>query len=71
MIASILPGIELNWFTALVPVTNLSLAIRELIKGTMDYAMLVPIIGSSTLIAGAFLWLCNWLFQRESVLFRE
>ena len=67
---AMLPGVELNWFWASVPVTNVSLAMKELLKGTMDYTMLLAIFASSTLIAGGLLFFCEKLFNRESVLFR-
>jgi sodium transport system permease protein len=34
-IIAMLPGIELNWMTAMVPVMNISLAIKELLKGAL------------------------------------
>ena len=67
---AMLPGVELNWFWASVPVTNVSLAMKELLKGTMDYTMLLAIFASSTLIAGGLLFFCAKWFNRESVLFR-
>jgi sodium transport system permease protein len=68
---AMLPGIELDWTTASIPITNISLAIKELIKGTMDLTMLVAILGSSTVLAGALLWAATWWFGREDVLFRR
>jgi len=68
---SMLPGVELDWKTASIPIANISLAIKELIKGTMDYSMMVAILGSSTLLAAALLWAATWWFGRESVLFRQ
>ena len=70
-VIAILPGVELDWTWAMVPITNISLAIKELIKGTMNYEMFIAILGSSTLIAGALLWFCTKWFDREGVLFRE
>jgi sodium transport system permease protein len=70
-IIAMLPIVKLDWYWAMVPVTNISLAIKELIKGTMDYRMLVAILGSSVVIAGALLIFCTKWFERESVLFRE
>jgi sodium transport system permease protein len=61
----------LNWFTAMVPVMNISLAIKELLKGTMNYLILAGILGSTFLIAGALLAFTTWWFGREAVLFRE
>jgi sodium transport system permease protein len=68
---ALLPGVELNWLWAMVPLTNVSLAMKELVKGTMDYRMFYVILLSSTLIAGALLALCRWWFTREQVLFRN
>ena len=65
-----LPGVEMTWGWAMVPITNIALAVKELVKGTMDYAMLVAILGSSALLAGLLLAFCTWWFRRESVLFR-
>jgi sodium transport system permease protein len=65
-----LPGVEMTWGWAMVPITNIALAIKELVKGTMSYEMLVAILGSSALLAGLLLGFCTWWFRRESVLFR-
>ncbi|WP_168204207.1 ABC transporter permease [Aliikangiella coralliicola] len=71
LILSILPGVKLDWVWASVPITNVSLAIKEIFKGTIDMDMLFVIFASTTLIAGLLLALCNWWFQREQVLFRN
>jgi len=71
LIISLLPGVKLDWFWASVPITNISLAIKEIFKGTIDFDMLIVIFVSTTIIAGALLALCNWWFQREQVLFRS
>ncbi|MBI2380852.1 MAG: ABC transporter permease [Gammaproteobacteria bacterium] len=71
IVASLLPGVELNWAWALVPITNIALAMKELLKGTVDYAMLAVILGSTTVLAGALLAFCRWWFSREEVLFRS
>jgi sodium transport system permease protein len=68
---AMLPGVELDWTWAMVPVTNVALAIKELVKGTVDYAMLTVILGSSTVVAAALLWAAIGWFNRESVLFRQ
>lgn len=70
-LVAVLPGVELNWLWSMVPLTNVSLAMKELVKGTMDYRMFGVIMASTTLIAGALLLLCRWWFTRESVLFRS
>ncbi|MYM31017.1 ABC transporter permease [Duganella sp. CY15W] len=68
---ALLPGVELNWKWAMVPLTNVSLAMKELVKGTMDYRMLSVILMSTTITAGLLLALCRWWFNREQVLFRN
>lgn len=68
---AMLPMVKLDWFWAMVPITNISLAIKELIKGTMNYEMLTAILGSSVVIAGALLFFCTKWFEREAVLFRQ
>ena len=68
---AMLPIVKLDWYWAMVPITNISLAIKELIKGTMNYGMLIAILGSSVVIAGALLFFCTRWFEREAVLFRQ
>ena len=68
---AMMPIVKLDWRWAMVPITNISLATKELIKGTMDYYMLIVILGSSIVVAGALLLFCTKWFERESVLFRE
>lgn len=71
IVIAMLPGVELNWFWSMVPLTNVSLAMKELVKGTMDYRMFAAILLSTTLIAAALLAWCRWWFNREDVLFRN
>ncbi|MDR7051806.1 sodium transport system permease protein [Duganella sp. 3397] len=68
---ALLPGVEMNWGWAMVPLTNVALAMKELVKGTMEYRMLSAIMLSSTITAGLLLGLCRWWFNREQVLFRS
>jgi sodium transport system permease protein len=70
-LVALLPGVELNWRWSLVPLTNVALAMKELVKGTMDYRMFSLILLSSALTAALLLALCRWWFNREQVLFRN
>lgn len=70
VIFAIIPGVELKGIWAWVPLTNVALAIKELIKGTMDYVQLISIFGSSVLLAGVLLSFCVYWFNQEKVLFR-
>ena len=67
---ALLPGVELNWKTALIPMTNISLCIKELVKGTIDMGVLSLVIASTVVLAGVFIAFCVSWFQRERVLFR-
>jgi sodium transport system permease protein len=70
LVAAMMPGVELNGKTALVPIMNVALAIKELIKGTADYAMLALIFGSTVMLATIAIGFCVHWFQQEKVLFR-
>ena len=70
LVVAILPGVELNWKTAMVPVLNVALSIKELVKGTIDYLLLAAVLGSTLLIAVAAIAFCVSWFQKEKVLFR-
>lgn len=70
IIITLLPGIELKGMWAWIPLTNVALAIKELVKGTMDYVQLVGIFGSSVLLAGVLLAFSVYWFKQEKVLFR-
>lgn len=70
VIVTLIPGIELKGVWAWIPLTNVALAIKELVKGTMDYVQLFGIFASSVLLAGALLAFCVYWFKQEKVLFR-
>jgi sodium transport system permease protein len=70
VIFAMLPGVELKGIWAWVPLTNVALAIKELVKGTMDYIQLFAIFGSTAVIEGGLLVFCIYCFKQEKVLFR-
>ncbi|MDB5349163.1 MAG: ABC-type Na+ efflux pump, permease component [Planctomycetota bacterium] len=73
MFLTLAPGIELNLFTSLVPITGVSLLLRTLMQGKYDLAarfslpVLLPTIVYGVL---ALRWAVDQ-FQSETVLFRE
>lgn len=71
IVLGMVPGVELNWLWASVPLTNVALAMKEIVKGTMDYQKFVMILFSSSVIAGLLLTWCRWWFSREEILFRD
>ncbi|TRX56981.1 ABC transporter permease [Thalassomonas sp. M1454] len=70
VIVAMTPGIALTFGWSLVPVANVALAIKELLKGTIDYNFLVPIFASTGGFALVSILFCVYWFNKESVLFR-
>lgn len=70
VISATLPNMKLTWATAAIPITNIALAIKEILKGTVDYTVVAVIFASTLLFASIALWLCTRWFNREEVLFR-
>jgi sodium transport system permease protein len=66
-----LPGVELDARWACVPVCNVALAVKEIVKGTLDPGLAVLVFVSSLAVAGSMLVFCVHWFRRESVLFRQ
>ena len=69
-VASLMPGVELNWRLALVPILNTSLVSKEIFTGTYHWNFIAAIFASSCVYAGIALAAAVHLFQREDVLFR-
>ena len=67
---AMLPGIELKGTWAYVPVTNVALAIKEILKGTIEYSAMFGIFISSLVFAVIAVGFCVHWFKKESVLFR-
>ncbi len=70
VLVGLMPGIELNVPTALVPILNVSLATKEVIAGTIDPLQLSLVYLSLFTVAGLSIWFCVTWFNREEVLFR-
>lgn len=69
MLAS-MPGIEMSWGWALVPLSNVALAIKELAKGTLEWHYLLVIWANAAIIAALLTRLCVRWCRQEQVLFR-
>jgi sodium transport system permease protein len=69
-VAGMLPGMELNLSTALIPILNTSLACKDILTGIYPWGLMSLIFSSSCLYAAGALGAAVWLFNRESVLFR-
>jgi sodium transport system permease protein len=65
------PGVDMTYATAWIPVLNVSLATKEIIAGTMRAPHLVLVYVSLIALAIASLWGSAWWFGRESTIFRS
>jgi len=65
-----LPGIELNSTTALIPILNVSLATKDIISGTINSFLLFEVYLSLIVLAIISIVFCVLWFNRESVIFR-
>jgi sodium transport system permease protein len=70
VVVGMLPGIDLNWKLALVPLLNLSLVCKEMLSGVWHWNYIALIFGSSCVYAGVSLALAVKMFSREDVIFR-
>ncbi|MER2490444.1 ABC transporter permease [Catenovulum sediminis] len=70
LIVAMLPGIDLNWQWALVPISNVALSIKDILKGQADGFLLSIVWGSQFLLACIMLSFCVYWFSQEKVLFR-
>ena len=67
----LMPGTELSFSNAWIPVLNVSLATKEIIAGTIQAPELAVVYASSITLAIASLWGSAWWFGRESTIFRS
>jgi sodium transport system permease protein len=69
-IVGMLPGIELNYRLAFVPIVNISLVCKEMLSGVWHWGYIAVIFGSTALYAAAALAVAVRMFRREDVIFR-
>ncbi len=69
--AGILPNIELNMKTALIPVVNLALLIKAVFVLQFDWTSILIVIVSSVLYSLLSVWFMSKLFSSEAILFGE
>jgi sodium transport system permease protein len=68
---AILPGVRLEPTTALVPVLNVTLLVREALLGPVEFLPLILTIASTAVFAVAALAFARSLFDSEAVLLRD
>ncbi len=69
--APIVPGIELNWKLAMIPLVNVSMLSKEFLKGDPNWGYYGLTLISCALLATACIAFCVRQFSREEVLFRS
>ncbi len=67
---SFMPGVELNWFFAFVPVINVSLALKDALLGSYNWGFIGLIFVSTAIYASFSIFVTKRLFEKEEVLFR-
>jgi len=65
-----IPGIQLNWITALIPILNTCMVSKEIISGTYHWTMMAAVFGMTCVYAALGLAWAVRMFNREDVLFR-
>ena len=66
----LIPGVELTWKTALIPIVNISLVTKEIIAETVSSVLLLEVYGSMIILAVIGLFFTRWWFNREEIIFR-
>ena len=71
VLLTLLPGTELNAFTALVPILNVSLATKEVIAGSITTFYMIEVFISLFAYAGLSIMWCVYSFNQEGTIFRN
>ena len=69
-LASALPGIEMSWKVAFIPLVNVSMLTKEFLKGNIYWGYYGVTIATCLAAAAACVAYAIWQFRREEVLFR-
>jgi len=69
-VASMLPGIEMSFKLALIPILSTSLITKEILSNVFHWDYIFLIFGTSLIYAALALAIALAMFRRESVLFR-
>jgi len=67
----LVPGVTMDYRTALIPILNVSLATKEILAGTIKTPHLVEVYASLIVLAVLSLYGSAWWFRRESTIFRS
>jgi sodium transport system permease protein len=70
VLVGVMPGVQLDAVTAMIPVLNVSLATKEIIAGTIKPQLLTEVYVTLVALASLSLWGCAKWFSREETIFR-
>jgi sodium transport system permease protein len=68
--AALVPGVQLSYQMALIPIVNISLIIKYAISGIIEWKYVITAFISLFAIAAILLYVAKKWFEREEVLFR-
>lgn len=66
----LLPGMELNAVTALIPILNVSLSTKAIIADSVSPILMLEVYGSLIFYAAVSLLLCTRVFSNENIILR-
>ncbi|MCP4566621.1 MAG: ABC transporter permease [FCB group bacterium] len=70
-IISFLPGVEINYQMALIPVVNATLILKDAIAGSIAWNFVFVAVLANAVLAVLSLFFCKTWFERESIIFRQ
>jgi sodium transport system permease protein len=70
-LVSLIPGVELDFKLAFVPVINICLVVKEALMGNIKWLYVVIIFLSAVVYASFAIFIAHRLFEKESVIFRS
>ena len=68
--AALIPGVQLSYTMALIPIANIALIIKYAISGTIEWKYVITAFVSLFALAAVALYFTKRWFEREEVLFR-
>ncbi|MCZ6689556.1 MAG: ABC transporter permease subunit [Planctomycetota bacterium] len=69
--ASMIPGVEVSWKLAMIPIVNVSVVMREFMKGDYRWDFFAITLASTLLVAAIAIVFAGKWFNREEVIFRN
>ena len=67
---ALMPGVELTWQTAWIPILNIALATKEIIAGTIQSSQYLAVVGSLILLAVLAVFFSLKQFSKETMVLK-